>query len=104
MNKNNIKATDRLSYLENMSEHDFRAKSKEVCKTIIIDQKMIEDKYINDRKRYEEVAKKILEKTKKNDKNSLNKLSFQLLDEYMEMVRQETRREYNRRLLKIIME
>ena len=104
MNKNNIKATDRLSYLENMSEHDFRTKSKEVCKTIIIDQKMIEDKYINDRKRYEEVAKKILEKTKKNDKNSLNKLSFQLLDEYMEMVRQETRREYNRRLLKIIME
>ena len=103
MNENNIKATDRLSYLENMSEHEFRIKSKEVCKTIIIDQKMIEDKYINDRKRYEEVAKKILEKTKKNDKNSLNKLSFQLLDEYMEMVRQETRREYNRRLLKIIM-
>lgn len=94
---------DRLAFLENMSEYDFKNKSKELCKTLILDQKMLEDGYIVKRKHYEENAKKLLEEIAKKDGKSSNRLSCLTLDSYFELIKQETKREYNRRLLRMIL-
>lgn len=99
---NKINYSEKLTYLENMSEHEFKTRSKEICKTIIIDQKMIEDGYINKRNEYEEMNKKMMEEINK-DKPVTEKLSIKAFDTYIELVKQETRREYNKRLLRIIM-
>lgn len=97
-------AAERLNYLENMSEHDFKTKSMEICKTIIMDQKMIEDIYLTKRHKFEELNRKMLEEMDKNhDSKATDKLSIQILDSYFEVIRQESRREYSRRLLKIIL-
>ena len=97
------KINDRLAFLDNMSEHDFKEKSREICKTIILDQKMLEDGYMSKRKCYEENAKKLLEEMDKNDGKHTNKQSCLTLESYFELIKQETRRDYNRRLLRIIL-
>lgn len=97
------KINDRLAFLDNMSEHDFKEKSREICKTIILDQKMLEDGYISKRKDYEENAKKLLQEMEKEDAKSTNRMSCLTLESYFELIKQETRREYNRRLLRIIL-
>lgn len=101
MNEN--KVNDKLSFLENMSEHDFRTKSREICKTLILDQKMLEDGYISKRKQYEDAVRKLLEEMEKEDAKSKNRLSCLTLESYFELIKQETRREYNRRLVRIIL-
>lgn len=97
------KVNDKLAFLDNMSEHDFKEKSREICKTIILDQKMLEDGYISKRKQYEDAAKKLLEEMEKEEAKSANRLSCLTLESYFELIKQETRREYNRRLLRIIL-
>lgn len=98
-------AAERLNYLENMSEHDFKTKSMEICKTIIMDQKMIEDIYLTKRHNFEELNRKIIKEmeNKHDNSKSMDKLYFQIFDSYFELIRQESRREYSRRLLKIIL-
>lgn len=103
MEEKSLNITNELIYLENMSEHDFKTKSREICKTIIIDQKMLEDGYLNKRKQYEEISGKMLEQIKKDNAKETEKLSFKALDSYLDLTKQEARREYNRRLLKIIL-
>lgn len=104
MKENNADYNNKLTYLENMSEHDLKTKGKDICKTIIMDQKMIEDIYVTKRKNFEEINKKMLEEMGKNENSKIaEKLSFQTLDSYFELIRQESRREYNRRLLKKIL-
>lgn len=101
---NSYNISNNLTQFDNMSEHDFKTKSRNLCKTIIMDQKMIEDMYINKRNKFEEINKKMLEEMKKTkDSKYTEKLSFQTLDAYFELIREETRREYNRRLLKMIL-
>ena len=93
-----------LTKFDNMSEHEFKTKSRDLCKTIIMDQKMIEDMYIAKRHKFEEINKKMLEEMKKTDNSKYTeKLSFQTLDTYFELIREEARREYNKRLLKMIL-
>lgn len=104
MKEESIVVAERLNYLENMSEHDFKTKSMEICKTIIMDQKMIEDIYLTKRYKFEELNNKMLEAMEKgNDSKTIDKFAFQTLDSYFELIRQEARREYSRRLLKIIL-
>lgn len=92
-----------LNYLENMSEYEFKEKSKEICKNIIMDQKMIEDTYLTKRKEYEEQSRNMLDAIKENDPKNTEKISIKALDKYIELIKQEARREYNRRLVKIIL-
>lgn len=102
---NSYNVSNNLSKLENMSEYGFKTKSMELCKTIIMDQKMIEDIYVTKKNNFEELNKKMLKEMENNHDNSksMDKLYFQTFDSYFELVRQEARREYSKRLLKIIL-
>lgn len=101
---NTYNVNNNLNKLDNMSEHDFKTKSMEICKTIIMDQKIIEDIYLTKRHKFEELNNKMLEEMeKKHDSKTIDKFAFQTLDSYFELIRQEARREYSRRLLKIIL-
>lgn len=97
------KVNDILAFMDNMSEHDFRTKSREICKTIVLDKKMLEDGYITKRKNYEEATRKLLEELEKEDPKAKNRLSSLALDSYFELIKQESMREYNRRLIRIIL-
>lgn len=97
------KVNDILAFMDNMSEHDFRTKSREICKTIVLDKKMLEDGYITKRKNYEEATRKLLEELEKKDTKAKNRLSSLALDSYFELIKQESMREYNRRLIRIIL-
>lgn len=101
---NTYNVNSNLNKLDNLSEHDFKTKSMEICKTIIMDQKMIEDIYLTKRHKFEELNNKMLkEMEKKHDSKTIDKFAFQTLDSYFELIGQEARREYSRRLLKIIL-
>lgn len=97
------KVNDILAFMDNMSEHDFRTKSREICKTIVLDKKMLEDAYITKRKNYEEATRKLLEELEKENPKAKNRLSSLALDSYFELIKQESMREYNRRLIRIIL-
>lgn len=103
MKKENVNYNSRLEYLENMSEYEFKTKSREICKTIIIDQKMLEDTYLSKRKEYEEQSKKMLEALEENNTSKIEPISIKALDKYLELAKQEARMEYNKRLVKIIL-
>lgn len=97
---NTYNVSSNLNKLDNMSEHEFRTKSMEICKTIIMDQKMIEDMCLTKRHKFEELNNKMLKEMEKGyDSNTIDKFTYS----YCELIRQEARREYSQRLLKIIL-
>jgi len=103
-NKNsNTIFSEQLSYFDHMSEHDFKTKSRELCKTIIIDQKVIEDNYMASRKDYEKSMRKTIDDLQEDASKVTNKQATDTIDRFIEFTKQEARREYNRRLLKIIL-
>lgn len=103
-NKNsNQSFSEKLAMFDNMSEHDFKTKSRELCKTIIIDHKVIEDNYMASRKDYEKSMRKTIDDLQEDASKVTNKQATDTIDRFVEFTKQEARREYNRRLLKIIL-
>ena len=102
-NNTNTTFSEQLAYFDNMSEHDFKTKSRELCKTIIIDRKAIEDSYMSKRKEYEKCMRKTIDDLNKDYTKVTNKQATDTIECFIEYTKQEARREYNRRLLKIIL-
>ena len=92
-----------LNFVENMSDYEFNKRSKELVQTIILDQKMIEDTRMTRKNKYEELSQKMTKEIENDNLDNAARLLNKASDSYLEIIKQETKREYNLRLLKIIL-
>jgi len=96
-------AINKLDKMNNMSETEVIDVAKNLLRTIILDRKQIEDKYIASRREFSDlVMKTIMDKNYRPTKKQRENDRASIMLKYVEYIKVESQLDYNRRLLQMI--
>lgn len=93
----------KINTIESMTEEEFVTVAKQLIRTITLDRKQIEDRYIITRKEFSDIVRRTImnehynptARQKENDRSNI-------MLKYIEYIKEEARLDYNRRLLQMI--
>lgn len=101
--KGYMESVNALNKMDNMTEEQIISKAKEILRVISLDRKQLEDRYIITRKKFADVVMQTMMNPEYHPtKNQRENDKAEIMLKYIAYIREESKLDYNRRLLQMI--